>query len=153
MYLFIYLSVRLSIYPSIHPSILLPIYLSIYLSLHFLSLEIKNHIPKHTTTDGIWALLSCYKQCSSLPPSLHGRLQPALLEVCWLVACLTSQQQASICQRWICSDILTCCHTKIEAADQTFYLTQWQYTDTRLTSPSTDPITPGTWLGSHWSAN
>ena len=32
------------------------------------------------------------------------------------------------------------------------YLTQSQYTDTQPTSPSADPITPGTWQGSHWSA-
>ena len=32
-------------------------------------------------------------------------------------------------------------HTEIEAADATFYLTQSQYTDTRPTSPSADPIT------------
>ena len=37
----------------------------------------------------------------------------------------------------------TCYHTDIEVADQTFYLTQSQYTDTGPTSPSTDPITPG----------
>ena len=30
---------------------------------------------------------------------------------------------------------------------------QSQYTDTRPTRPSTDPIMPGTWQGSHWSAN
>ena len=47
----------------------------------------------------------------------------------------------------------TCCHTEIEAADQTFHLTQSQYTDTGPTSPSADPITPGAWQGSHWSAN
>ena len=41
--------------------------------------------------------------------------------------------------------IFTCCHTEIEAADQTFYLTQSQYTDTGPTSPSADPITPGAW--------
>ena len=46
-----------------------------------------------------------------------------------------------------------CCHTEIEAADQTFHLTQSQYTDTGPTSPSADPITPGAWQGSHWSAN
>ena len=28
-----------------------------------------------------------------------------------------------------------------------FHLTQSQYTDTGLTSPSTDPITPGAWQG------
>ena len=67
--------------------------------------------------------------------------------------CLTSQQQASASQGRICSDNFTCCHTEIEAADQTFYLTHSQYTDTGPTSPSADPISPGAWQGSHWSAN
>ena len=61
--------------------------------------------------------------------------------VCLLVGCLMSQQHASVSQGWIC-------HTEIEVADQTFYLTHSQYTDTGPTSPSADPITPG-----HWSAN
>ena len=73
--------------------------------------------------------------------------------VCLLVACLTSQQHASVSQGRICTDNFTCCHTEIEAADQTFHLTQSQYTDTGPTSPSADPITPGAWHGSHWSAN
>ena len=69
------------------------------------------------------------------------------------VGCLTSQQQASVSQGRICSDNFTCCHTEIEVAGQTFYLTQSQYTDTGPTLPSADPITPGAWQGSHWSAN
>ena len=69
------------------------------------------------------------------------------------VGCLTSQQQASVSQGRICSDNLTCCHTEIEVADHTFYLAQSQYTDTEPTSPSADPLTPGVWQGSHWSAN
>ena len=73
--------------------------------------------------------------------------------VACLLACLTSQQQASVSQGWICTDNFTCCHTEIEVADPTFYLTQSQYTDTGPTSPSADPITPGAWQGSHWSAN
>ena len=40
--------------------------------------------------------------------------------VCLLVGCLTSQQQASVSQGRICRDNFTCCHTEIEAADQTF---------------------------------
>ena len=72
---------------------------------------------------------------------------------CLLVGCLTSQQHASVSQGRICSDNFTCCHTEIELADPTFYLTQSQYTDTGLTSPSADPIMPGAWQGSHWSAN
>ena len=71
----------------------------------------------------------------------------------WLVGCLTSQQQASVSQGRFCSDNFTCCHTEIQVADQTFHLTQSQYTDTGPTSPSADPITPGAWQGSHWSAN
>ena len=67
----------------------------------------------------------------------------------WL---LKSQQHASVSKRRICSDNFTCCHTEIEVADQTFHLTQSHYTDTGQTSPSTDPITPGTWKGSNWSA-
>ena len=49
--------------------------------------------------------------------------------------------------------IFTCCHTEMEVADLTFYLTQSQYTDTGPTSPGADPITPGAWQGqflSHW---
>ena len=71
--------------------------------------------------------------------------------VCLLVGCLTSQQHASVSQGRICTDNFTCCHTEIEVADPTFYLTQSQYTDTGPTSPSADPITPGAWQGSHWS--
>ena len=77
----------------------------------------------------------------------------AACEVCLLAGCLISQQHASVFQGRICSDNLTCCHTEIEVADPTFYLTQSQYTDTGPTSPSADPITPGAWQGSHWSDN
>ena len=66
------------------------------------------------------------------------------------VGCLTSQQHASVSQERICSNNFTCCHTEIKVADQTLHLTQSQYTDT---SPSTDPISPGAWQGSPWSAN
>ena len=59
----------------------------------------------------------------------------------------------SVSQGPICSDNFTCCHTEIGVADQTFYLTQSQYTDTGPTSPSADPIMPGAWQGYHWSVN
>ena len=65
--------------------------------------------------------------------------------VCLLVDCLTSQQHARVSQGRICSDNFTRCHTEIEVADQTFHLTQSQYTDTEPTSPSADPLTPGAW--------
>ena len=80
-------------------------------------------------------------------------VQFCVWNVCWLVGCFTSQQQARVSQGRICFDNFTCCHTEIEVADQTFYLTQSQYTDTGPTSPSADPITPGAWQGIHWSAN
>ena len=83
----------------------------------------------------------------------NGKLRVKLLSCNLLVGCLTSQQHASVSQRRICSDNFTCCHTEIQVADQTFYLTQSQYTDTGPTSPSADPIPPGAWQGSHWSAN
>ena len=67
----------------------------------------------------------------------------------FVVDCLTSQQHASVSQGQICSDNSMCCHTETEVADQTFHLTQSQYADTRLTSPSTDPIMPGAWQGSN----
>ena len=68
------------------------------------------------------------------------------------VVCLTSQQQASVSQGRICEDSFTCRNTEIEAADQTFYLTRSQYADTGPTSPSAEPIMPGAWQSSHWSA-
>ena len=97
------------------------------------------HPGRQTTNTPAETELTDYKQTSPL--------------TCLLVGCLTSQQQASVSQGPICSDNFTCCHTEIEVADQTFYLTQSQYTDTGPTSPSADPITPGAWQGSHWSAN
>ena len=74
-------------------------------------------------------------------------------KVCLFVGCLTSQQHASVPQGRTCTDNFTCCHTEIEVADPTFYLTQSQYTDTGPTSPSADPIMPGAWQGSHWSVH
>ena len=38
---------------------------------------------------------------------------------------LVTQQHASLSQGRFCSDYCTCCHTEIEVADQTFYLTQF----------------------------
>ena len=83
----------------------------------------------------------------SAPESLSGLLLLLAFVVvgCLLVGCLMCQQQASVSLGRICSDKFTCRHTEIEVADQSFYLTQSQYTDTRPTSPSADPITPGSW--------
>ena len=74
--------------------------------------------------------------------------------VCLFLGCLASQEHAGVSQGQ--PDLLRqfyVCHTEIEVADQTVYLTQSQYTDTRPTSPCADPIMPSTWQGNHWSAN
>ena len=86
---------------------------------------------------------------------LFSQKAHSLPVLCFLlfVGCLASQQHASVSQGRICSDNSMCCHTETEVADQTFYLTQSQYTDTGTTSPSTDPIMPGACQGSHWNAN
>ena len=68
-------------------------------------------------------------------------------EHCLLVGYLTSQQHATVSQGRICTDNFTCCHIEVEFADQAFYLTQSQYTDTGPTSPSPDLIIPGAWQG------
>ena len=60
----------------------------------------------------------------------------------WLVACLTSQQHASVSQGRVCSDHCTCCRAEREIADPTCYLTQSQNTDTGLISPIADPTLP-----------
>ena len=95
-------------------------------------------------------------RCQYTVTGSDGKFDMHLLSqcgICLFVGCLTSQQHAIVSQGRICTDNFTCCHTEIETADQTFHLTQSQYTDTGPTSPSADPITPGAWQGSHWSAN
>ena len=68
------------------------------------------------------------------------------------VGCLF-QQHASVSQEQICPDSCTCCSSEIEVADQTFCLTQSQYTYTGPNNPSADPVTPGVWQGSQWNTN
>ena len=82
----------------------------------------------------------------------HGDSLP-LSHFVLFVGCVTSHQHACVSHGRVCSEKFTCCHTETEAADQTFRLTQSQYTDTGPTSSRTDPTTPGAWQGSHWSAN
>ena len=53
-----------------------------------------------------------------------------------LVGCFSSQQHASVSQGRFCRDSCTCCHTEIEVADQTCYLTQSQYFHTAETTRS-----------------
>ena len=56
---------------------------------------------------------------SSLPVRSMAVLVAPVGIVCWLLACLTSQQNASVSQGRICTDNFACCHTEIEVADQT----------------------------------
>ena len=61
------------------------------------------------------------------------------------VACLLASRPSNMLVYLRDGSVQTfmCCHTEIEVADQTFYLTQSQYPDTWLTSSSADPIMPG----------
>ena len=71
--------------------------------------------------------------------------------VCWLVALRPSNMRVYL-RDGSAQTILRAATTETEVADQSFNLTQSQHTDTGPTSPSADPITPGAWQGSQWSA-
>ena len=64
------------------------------------------------------------------------------------LGCLIFQQHTMRISRLDLFD-LTCCHIDTLVADQTCHLTQSLYTDTRPTSLSTDPITPGVRQSTH----
>ena len=115
---------------------------------------------RHSTLRGLERSVFNQTNIGAVSRATLGRLLRGVEEGVWafpsatlFVGCLSSQQHACVSQGRICSDNFTCCHTETEAADQTFHLTQSHYTDTGPTSPSADPITPGAWQGSHWSAN
>ena len=82
----------------------------------------------------MWGVV-CAWYCHAVPHTVssclgclqsQGHIWRHLL-VCF-VGCLTSQLQASVSQGQICWGNFTCCHTEIEVAEPTFYLTQSQYT-------------------------
>ena len=107
------------------------------------------HIPDSTLvlkrtvkSTSLVAYLEC-REAWVWPQAGPHRQLNIFLFACWLVACLTSQQHASVSQEQICTDNSTCCHTETEVADPTFYLTQSQYTDNGSTSPNAEPIKPG----------
>ena len=75
----------------------------------------------------------------------------------WKVTQLTFLRQKGVkvpaevfLRDWSAQTIRTCCLAEMEVADDTFYLTRSEYTDTGPTSPSADPIKPSAWQGSHW---
>ena len=61
--------------------------------------------------------------------------------------CRTFQQHSGASQTLVCLNSCTSCHAEIEVADETFRLTQSQYSDTGPTSPSADSIMPGAFQG------
>ena len=87
-------------------------------------------------------------ECSSALTNLNYKIHDSVI-----VCCLTSQQHACVSQRLICSYNYECCHTEIDVADQTFYLTQSQNAESGPTSPSADPVIPSARQGNHWSVN
>ena len=105
------------------------------------------------TSQSITALITWRKEGIEKGSGQCSFLQVGNYLCLFVVGCLVSQQHASVSQGRICSDNFVCCHTDIEVADQTFHLTQSQYTDIGPTSPIADPITPGAWQGSYWSAD
>ena len=87
--------------------------------------------------------------------SAHWQKRLFLSNMEWslFVGYFTSQQDDSVSQGRICSDKCSCCHTEREVTGQPIYLTQSPYTDSGLTSPSADPLTPSAWQCSHWRTN
>ena len=80
-------------------------------------------------------------------------LESVTVELVMFVGCLTFQRHASVSLGQIYLDNCMCCHTETEVAGQTFYLSQSQHIDTRPTSPSTYPVTPGAWQVNHLNTN
>ena len=70
---------------------------------------------------------------------------------CLFVGCLTSFNMRVYLRDGSARTILRAAHWE-RSCNQTFCLIQSQHTDTGPTSPSTVPIMPGVWQGSHWSA-
>ena len=131
-------------------------YLFCHVSLYFT--EPLQHY-RETEKVEVLSLLPCIWTTSTLLPP--NPPPPPPTTPYWTTSALQGDRESrgaipyamNVSQGRIYSDKFTCCHTEIEAVDPTFHLTQSQYTDTGPTSPSADPITPGAWQGSHWSAN
>ena len=91
--------------------------------------------------------------CSPSPPCPPS---PLSLSHLWKKARarrLTTQQHPNSPLEQICLDKFLCCHTEIEDANETCYLTKSLHADTRPISPSTNPILPGVWQSSHSGTN
>ena len=92
-------------------------YIFYFIHLHFLVECLSMIVWTHTVLGALYAcVLYLYLHVFSVPCSL------IFLAVRWLLTSM-SQQHASVSHRQLGSDKCTCCHTEIEVADQTFYLT------------------------------
>ena len=69
---------------------------------------------------------------------------------CVVVGWVMSQQCTGVSLGLISPDNWMCCHTEVEVADQTLFLTLSWYTDMGPTIPGADLVTVGFWQGSHW---
>ena len=78
-----------------------------------------------------------------------GTLKVKVYSACRFL--VSASQQQSVSQGRFCLNICTCCHTDRWHADQTCLLTKAYYTNTRLTSPSTNPILLDARQGCHKS--
>ena len=104
------------------------------------TLPTQQHVAMASTANNPWVWSPAYLFSSfSLATGVRGFL------LCWLLYTPTTSQ---CIHGPTCLDNCTYCCSGIKAADQTCYLTQSQYTDTRPISSRTDPITPDAWQGS-----
>ena len=109
-----------------------------------------------------YASLASSKLCTNfpLPTQRYGLCYRLIgtvkLTVCYrcMVGCLTSQQQT---KRISGTDLLRQLYTLPQCDCSLRYKTccliQWQYIHTGPTSPGTDPMASGAWLGSHFSSD
>ena len=132
------------------------------------------HTHKHTTVTDIILTLLHLKQLQSMQiyQLLLSGLRPGKSSFSFTVQCqallfLGGTWTSVLFAGWLLNVPATCkCISGMDLlrqlyvlpqrnrySDQTFPLTQSQYTDTRPISPSIDLITPGAWQSSHWSAN
>ena len=86
-------------------------------------------------------------------PGVTGRDNKLDLLLLLFVGCLTSQQHDGVNLRDRSAQTIVRAAKLRQKLQQTLYLTESQYTDTRPTSPSADSVTPGAWQGIHCSAS
>ena len=95
----------------------------------------------------------CSGSCKRLLLTSCKRLLLTSCKRLLLTSCLASQQPASVSQGCVCLDSCMCCHTEAEVTHRTCCLSHSQYTDTRPTSRSADPVTPDAWQCSRRSTH